>query len=282
MTHAGPDNTGKRASDRTAPSDAPGEGRGKGGARPASEPRSRRKRRADQPLSRPTNFPDRYGETHLALMDVDPSTLFAYWEIDEIDLERAQLDLPERGELALRVYDITYITFDGGNAHSFFDIVVDGQVHNSYVHPGSDGRSLIADIGLRCADGRLIVLARSNCVQMPRVGYTGDAAERWLHVEGDPRKHQLAPSDGSAPQPHARGAAIPAEGLDGIVPDEMMASIGPDDVVAFYQSLWRGESVGTDQAGDGDGAHGQEPTERAARHACDPGSSVSADEEKRL
>jgi len=190
-----------------------------------------------------TTFPERYDETFLCMIDVEPHTLFAFWEIDEMDLEREQRVLSGPSELVIRVYDVTYIIFDGGNAHSHFDVVVEGKAHNWYIHPSVDGRSFIADIGLRGADGRFVVLARSNCVQMPRAGEAQEADTKWMYVEENPRKRQSVPEEMSVPSRYTGPSIpIPVSGLSGLTPQTLMASIGSEDVVAFYRALWRGAS----------------------------------------
>ena len=191
----------------------------------------------------PTTFPDRYGETYLVLMDVEPHTLLAYWEIDEIALERAQRDLAVRGETVVRVHDVTQIIFDGGNAHGHFDITVDAHVHNFYIYPSDDGRCFIADIGLRGADGKFVVLARSNCVQMPRAGRATDGQEKWMEVEGDPRQRQLLPRQAPVPLPPPTHALPESDiGLDGVDSGKLMDSVGREDVVEFYRGLWKDDN----------------------------------------
>ena len=190
------------------------------------------------PASLPTTFPDRYGETFLVLIDVGPRTLFTFWEIDEMDLERAQRGLFSRSDLIIRVYDVTYMIFDGGNAHSYFDVVVEGKRHNWYIHPSSDGRSFIADIGLRDSGGKFIALARSNCVQMPRAGECSEGETKWMFVEGSPRRRQPVPDEMSAPSQYSGlSAAIPLSGLAELNAQKLMNSVGREDVVRFYRSL---------------------------------------------
>ncbi len=195
------------------------------------------------PMCPPTTFPERYGQTYLVLVDVEPHTVFAFWEIEEMDLERAQLGLSGPSELVIRVYDVTYIVFDGGNAHSYFDVVVEGKTHSWYIHPSLDGRSFIADIGLRGRDGGFVVLARSNCVQMPHAAEATDGDTKWMRVEGDPRRRQFVPEETSAPSQYTGSSiAIPPSGLAELSPRELMSSIGREHVVRFYRDLWRGEA----------------------------------------
>ena len=209
--------------------------------KPSAQAASRRPVFPESPAFVPATFPDRYRETFLVLMDVEPHTLFAFWEIDEMDLERVQRELPTKSRMVLRVYDVTYIIFDGGNAHSYFDVAVEGKAHNWYLHMGPEGRSVIADIGLRGEDGKFVALARSNCVQMPRDGAPLDGQSKWMFVEGNPRRRQPVPGEMSAPSSYpGPSVAIPLSGVAGLNGEDVVSSVGKEDVVRFYHALWKG------------------------------------------
>jgi hypothetical protein len=232
------------------------------------------------PASLPTTFPDRYGETFFVLMDVEPHTLFAFWEIDEMDVERAQRELRSRSDLIIRVHDVTYIVFDGGNAHSYFDVVVEGKTHNWYIHPPSDGRSFIADIGLRGSDGKFVVLARSNCVQMPRAGEPSNGETKWMFVEENPRRRQPVSEELSVPSAHSGpSVAIPLSGLAELDAKKLMNSVGREDVVRFYRSLWPAyQSTPRDagRAGGTPGRRGSAEMEKGDSPKSRPASGVSS------
>lgn len=205
----------------------------------ASKKSSRREKRPEF-FPTPLNFPDRYDETYFVLMNVDPWALFAYWEIHEHDLERAQAQLACKSSMVVRVYDVTDIVFDGGNAHGWFDVEVEGHAHNWYIYPDSDGSSYIADIGLRGEDERFVVLARSNCAQMPRKNPGHLADEVWMEVQNDPRKNYILPRRQVGPPPEQAGDAdakhLSHHDLD---PEKLMNTIDRLDIIDYYRKLWK-------------------------------------------
>jgi hypothetical protein len=69
--------------------------------------------------------------------------------------------------MILRVYDVTGVNFDGGNAHSYFDIGISDSAKNWYINTGNPSRSYMVDIGLLSPSGRFVVLARSNRATTP-------------------------------------------------------------------------------------------------------------------
>ena len=205
----------------------------------ASAKTSARHTRRPEYLATPETFPDRYDETYLVLMEIDPWALFSYWEIHEKDLERAQSHLACKSSVVIRIYDVTDMVFDGGNAHGWFDIEVEGHAHNWYIYPNTDGRSYMADIGLRGEDGRFVVLARSNCAQMPRATTGHQADEVWMEVENDPRKKHILPKRLVAPPEEDQTPRRGAPGrLDTLKPVELMNSIDRHDVIDYCRSLW--------------------------------------------
>ncbi|MGQ9569550.1 MAG: DUF4912 domain-containing protein [Thermodesulfovibrionales bacterium] len=108
-------------------------------------------------------LPKEYGEDAIALMTVEPRKLFIYWEVSKDTL------LLHRGDIGLRLYDVTGIDFDGGNAHSYIDLILYKRIGDIYmnVHPE---REYIADIGIKDHTGAFTTIARSNRVSTPPEG----------------------------------------------------------------------------------------------------------------
>lgn len=105
-------------------------------------------------------LPEEYGENAVTLMTVDPYRLFAFWEVREETLKIF------RGEVNIRVYDVTDIDFDRVDANSCFDVRADGRIGKCYVSVKPE-RQYIADIGI-IFDGIFIAIARSARVSTPR------------------------------------------------------------------------------------------------------------------
>jgi len=203
-------------------------------------------RRRTPPL-RPPTFPARYDESYIALIEVQAYWIFAHWEIAQADLEAAHRALGG-GELVIRVYDVTYIIFNGYNAHHFFDINVGERDGSWYINLWLPDKSLIAEIGLRSVarpgePPRFIPIARSNCVQTPRTGQATDGEQRWLRVPGDPREAQFVPDEAAAwSDPDTPLPPLP-DGLadnspHALPPELLMQSVMRQHVVAFYNRLW--------------------------------------------
>jgi hypothetical protein len=120
------------------------------------------------------SFPAGYGDTRIVLMVKDPWWIYAYWEV------RAEEDRAARGQLrpdeavglqtVLRVHDVTGVNFPSEPANRAFDIPLSGLANNWYLHVDAPDRSFIVDIGLLTAQGRFLLLARSNAVTTPRAG----------------------------------------------------------------------------------------------------------------
>jgi hypothetical protein len=111
--------------------------------------------------------PPRLG-TELVLLEVNPHKAHAYWNIDIEDYRAAQIRSGlTHAPLVLRLYDITGVEFNGRNAHTAFDMEVQGLQGHWYLDLWKDGRTHLADIGFRTNDGSLVCLARSNPVSTP-------------------------------------------------------------------------------------------------------------------
>jgi hypothetical protein len=119
---------------------------------------------------KPRSGPDPKDESRVRLLPVDPYLIHAYWEIIDKDLETARSQLGSVGaqiKLVLRFYDITYILFDGKNAHGFFDVEIDPAARNWYVQLWSPEKSYCADLGLKTSEGRFLAFVRSNVTHTP-------------------------------------------------------------------------------------------------------------------
>jgi hypothetical protein len=136
----------------------------------------------------PGPLPRRYGEDRITAMVRDPHWIFAYWEVTPQGLEHARGRLDgegERANLALRVYDISGITFTGDNANSSFDIEVGEDADNWYIQTGRPGRAYCVDIGLLGRGGAFQTIARSECVSTPRATPSEQVDDRWMSPEGE-------------------------------------------------------------------------------------------------
>jgi hypothetical protein len=141
---------------------------------------------ARDPRVMPQELPGGYGEDKIVLQVRDPWWLHSYWEIrgDTIDRIRQEVgDAFYGAQRTLRVYDVSYIVFDGSNANRFFDLAINHDANSWYIDTGGPGRSWCVDYGLKFPDGRFITIVRSNVVMTPLEGPSGITDEEWMVPE---------------------------------------------------------------------------------------------------
>lgn len=143
------------------------------------------------PIEDDYDLPQHYNETSIILLARDPHWLHLYWEISARTWQEMRDrfgDELNRARIVLRVYDVTYIHFNGYNANHSFDIEVGPFAMNWYINLWSDNTSYCVDIAAILPNGYYHLIARSNSVTTPRatVSYRDDLI--WLEVKDD--EHQ--------------------------------------------------------------------------------------------
>ncbi|GAB4326622.1 MAG: hypothetical protein Kow0059_23010 [Candidatus Sumerlaeia bacterium] len=138
---------------------------------------------AHPPAEGPLVMPEEYGDTRIVALARDVRWAWAYWEIGEHT--RAQHGIP-RGRhtrtLALRIYDVTGVAFDGTNAHLFFDIVINDLATSWYFETPEPNRTYCIDVGYYAPDGAYVTVARSNLFQTPRDTMSDQTGDAWMEV----------------------------------------------------------------------------------------------------
>lgn len=128
-----------------------------------------------------------YDRDMIALQVRDPRWLYSYWELRHSTVERLKNELKERfhnARLILRVYDVSLIIFDGSNAHSFFDVDINGLCGSWYIEAAPD-KSWCVDLGFKLRDGSFLKLLRSNTVHTPSEGPSCITDEEWMVADND-------------------------------------------------------------------------------------------------
>ncbi len=136
-------------------------------------------------------LPPRYGEDCLVLQVRDPWWAHSYWDLSEsmIDKLRHQHGAKfDSGRWVLRSYDVSFINFDGTNAHRFFDTGIDLGAGNWYLNLGSPGTSWCVDLGIILSDGRFITVLRSNTISLPLDGPSWITDEEWMIPDDEFRR----------------------------------------------------------------------------------------------
>ena len=115
------------------------------------------------------NLSVNYGENNISLLVKGPNCLFAYWEISPECKEIASRHFKTSWsnlKIYLRVYDITGLSFNGNNAHSFKEIPVDSACGGYYINFLWSNRDYCVDLGVK-NEGQFLSLVRSNTIEMP-------------------------------------------------------------------------------------------------------------------
>ena len=135
-------------------------------------------------------LPAGYGKTRIALLPIDPYLVHVYWEVSGGGMGFVKA-LIEAGALkpqaVLRFHDVTAMPVGGVRAEGSFDVDVDIESRNWYVHLLSPEKSYVVDLGFRDADGRFHRIARSNRGETPRAWpceETGEQHMRVVEVDG--------------------------------------------------------------------------------------------------
>ncbi len=148
---------------------------------PPSAPASGADRARDDRL-RDDPLPHRYHDDRLTLLCRDPHWLHAYWDITPANLARARALLAAPAALVLRVHHFPALT---GGQEGSFDIEVDSEERNWYVHGAHPGHDFEMEIGLKSAGGRFVELARSNRVRAPLDQMSDVLDEEWRNLAAD-------------------------------------------------------------------------------------------------
>lgn len=127
----------------------------------------------------PTSLSAEYGEERVVLLARDPDTVYCYWEVPRKRLDRERARFGKDGRLAIRVYDVTGVQFDGSNATSFFDQVVSERVGSWYFTLKRPGHAFCADIGILSSSGRFREIVRSSVLRTPPGTISEVVDEEW-------------------------------------------------------------------------------------------------------
>ncbi len=182
-----------------------------------------------------SELPTSYHSTYLTLIARDPYWIYAYWEITPSSLEEIKNKIGSRIKEAvfvIRMYDVTYIYFDGTNANRSFDIEIEPGAGNWYINLWSDNATYCADLGLRLPEGSFFALARSNFVTTPRFYPSGRSDQIWMEV-----KENKASRFVMARVEQRKATRSPSQGHPLSSKRLKRINLSEDDVRAYYLRL---------------------------------------------
>ena len=135
----------------------------------------------------PTELPTAYGQTRLTLLDVDPFTVHAAWEITPRDRAAA-----EKKFGAPATAYIWVLRFHDERDGSAFDIPINPDAHSWYVQLLAADKTYHAELGPYAVPGEFVAVCRSNTITTPPAAPAPPQEPRWLAV--------TAGLDGAAPE----------------------------------------------------------------------------------
>jgi hypothetical protein len=179
-----------------------------------------------------------FNEGRLVLLAIDPSRAHAYWAVHPRAVAEARLWLGDPSAVVtLRVSPVRGADAARPGAAETVDLAVSAPAGNYYVLRPSAGEELRAELGLKSLDGRFLVLARSNRVQLPRPGESPvyEHHLRRIHSPVDPRwrsrRRPLPPAAavGGAAASNADDDDIPeARGADAALASPVEGNTSPE------------------------------------------------------
>lgn len=120
-----------------------------------------------------------YHKDILQIMARTHDSIFAYWELSERKrwLLSQYFECPyEHLQTALRLYNVTGVYFQGGNAHRYKDVELGISQSKIYVSALEPEATYVADFGAYTKEKQFVPVIRSNSLHLPRIGVCGDGA----------------------------------------------------------------------------------------------------------
>ncbi|MEO0795640.1 MAG: glycosyltransferase [Verrucomicrobiota bacterium] len=136
------------------------------------------------------------GGNYLAFVPIRSGLAYLHWSLDMEVIKAVQAeegDAFNGARQTIRLYDVSWIDFDGTNAHQQFDIEVDGLWGHYYWRTDRVERYWMAEAGFRLKNGKYRALARSQTIFMDRGGRCGRSSTRGMYVGG--RFERVVPVD---------------------------------------------------------------------------------------
>ena len=194
------------------------------------------------------NLPESYGKTRLVVLAVDPYLIHAYWEIAPPELDEAKRHSGNT-KAVLRFYKRT----NQGEYADWFDIDIDLQSRNWYVHLWSVEESYRVDLGLKRSDGTLFRLVPSQLVLMPRSLPAPEIDQRPARVDPTERRAETVPVPSPQQDPQQETIAPLSNSLDASpippTPIDSAKIILEQLKTAFASRQWRWDPFEVETAG---------------------------------
>lgn len=134
-------------------------------------------------------LPTTYSKDKFVGLEVNQNWIHFYWDLSPENLEIVKM----HPHVALRIYDVTYIEFNGANAHRTFEMKLDDKTRKYYVFVPQSGADYIAEIGYE-ENGRFTPLLRSNLVSTPPSTPRIAQMELWMDLRSKRKFTEMSPA----------------------------------------------------------------------------------------
>jgi glycosyltransferase involved in cell wall biosynthesis len=131
---------------------------------------------------------------HCALISVNAYQGFAHWRIRQewVDqLARSRGEGWNQCRMVLRLYDVSYITFNGFNAHRIQDESIGHLAGHRFFTLPRPGTWQLAEVGFLFRNGEFVPAARSQAVQFPRDAVSHQHSHAALLVDDTGRIEEI-------------------------------------------------------------------------------------------
>jgi len=145
-------------------------------------------------------LPESYNKDKLVLLPVNPNWIYAYWDFSRKTRESVQ---KKAGNVrfVIRLHDVTYVIFNGFNAHRSFEADVDLDWGNYYFQVPNSNADYLCQLGY-IENGRFVPLLASNVVRTPPISPSDKKEEIWIKISKGKRYSKT--SEGMVEKPVER------------------------------------------------------------------------------
>ncbi|MGC9139812.1 DUF4912 domain-containing protein [Athalassotoga sp.] len=135
------------------------------------------------------SLPSTYYKDKLVGLEINQNWIYLYWDFSPQTYEI----IKNHPRVVLRVYDVTYIEFNGTNAHRTFEMEIDEKMRKYYVYVPQPGADYLAEIGYK-ENERFIPILRSNLVSTPPSMPRMAQMELWMDLRTKRKFTEMGPS----------------------------------------------------------------------------------------
>jgi hypothetical protein len=124
-------------------------------------------------------LPETYNKDKLVCLPVNPHWIHIYWDFSDETIQK----LKNFKKVKLRIHDVTYIIFDGKNAHKTFEVEINPlEVKKYYFNVPNARANYIAEIGYENGT-KFVPILRSNLVETPPNSPGSSKEEIWIDLK---------------------------------------------------------------------------------------------------